>query len=223
MTSLQCADTSSSSTTYTCTTSPSLGSLTAGDTFIFTAINQNNSGSSTLNIDSIGAKTIKKWQNTANLASGDLQAGASILLTYDGTYLEASTIGNAPSGGVSAVTGPPDILSWVCSGGTCTASKQPQTANFVWIAPNSGAQTPFVRQYAPLVYNGSSVTISVPFTSVHNRRRGFGLHWQRHWRLWSYGLSCDRHTREHVDATRRIPILVCGKHGRWCGHGINCR
>lgn len=101
---LVCADTSSSSTTYTCTTTPSIASLTTGDTFIFTAINQNNSGSSTLNIDSIGAKTIKKWQNTANLASGDLQANAAVILRYDGTNLELDTIGNAPSGGSGTVT-----------------------------------------------------------------------------------------------------------------------
>lgn len=101
---LQCADTSSSSTTYTCTTSPTLAGLTTGDAFIFTSINQNNSGSSTLNIDSIGAKTIKKWQNTTNLASGDLQANGAILLTYDGTYLEATSIGNAPAAGGSVTS-----------------------------------------------------------------------------------------------------------------------
>lgn len=95
---LQCADTSSSATTYNCTTTPSLASLTKGDVVIFTSINQNNSGSATLNVDGIGAVTIKKWQNTANLAAGDLQAGAALELVYDGTYFEAPTVGNAPSG-----------------------------------------------------------------------------------------------------------------------------
>ena len=105
VTPLQCADTSASATTYTCTTTPSLASLAAGDAFIFTTINQNNSGSATLNIDAIGAKTIKKWQNTANLAAGDLQASASVLVTYDGTNFEIDTIGNAPTGtGLSAAT-----------------------------------------------------------------------------------------------------------------------
>jgi hypothetical protein len=104
---IQCADTSSSSTTYTCTTTPSIGSLTTGDMFIFTSINQNNSGSATLNIDTIGAKTIKKWQNTANLAAGDLQAGAAVKVIYDGTYFEIATIGNAPSGsgGITSING----------------------------------------------------------------------------------------------------------------------
>ncbi len=63
---IQCADTSASATTYTCTTVPSIGSLTKGDTFIFSNINQNNTaGTVTLNIDGIGAKTITKWQKSA--------------------------------------------------------------------------------------------------------------------------------------------------------------
>ena len=98
---LQCSDTSVSATTYTCSTTPTLGSLTAGDTFIFTGINQNNSGSATLNINSIGAKTLKKWQNSASLAAGDLQASGAVRLTYDGTFLEVDTIGNAPAGTIS--------------------------------------------------------------------------------------------------------------------------
>lgn len=98
---LPCSDTSSSATTYTCATGLSLSSLSAGMCFDFYAINQNNSGSSTLNIDSIGAKTLKKWQGT-NLASGDLTASSSQKVCYDGTNLEVSTIGNAPSGGSSA-------------------------------------------------------------------------------------------------------------------------
>ncbi len=72
---IQCADTSASATTYTCTTVPSIGSLTKGDTFIFSNINQNNTaGTVTLNIDSIGAKTISKWQNSVTtLAAADLE------------------------------------------------------------------------------------------------------------------------------------------------------
>ena len=98
---LQCADTSSSATTYTCTTTPTLSSLTKGDTFILTSINQNNTaGTVTLNVDSIGAMTISKWQNSVNsLAAGDLQASGAAMVIYDGTYFEMTPIGNAPSGG----------------------------------------------------------------------------------------------------------------------------
>jgi hypothetical protein len=103
-----CADTSASATTYTCTTIPTMTALTKGDEVIFTSVNQNNSGSATLNVDSIGAVTIKKWQNSTSLAAGDLQSGAAVLLIYDGTNFEAPTIGNAPSGsGTVTTTGSP--------------------------------------------------------------------------------------------------------------------
>jgi hypothetical protein len=119
---IQCADTSSSATTYTCTTTPSIGSLTIGDTFILTTINQNNSGSSTLNIDSIGAKTIKKYQNTANLAANDLQANATVVLIYDGTNLEISQIGNAPSGSGTVNGGTAGQLAYYATSTTAVSS-----------------------------------------------------------------------------------------------------
>lgn len=130
---LQCADTSASSMTFTCATTPTIGALTTGDTFIFTTINQNNSGSSTLNIDTTGAKTIKKWQNSTNLSSGDLQAGGSVLLTYDGTYLEATTIGNPPAAGGSVtsvatsspLTGGPITATGTIACATCVGASSP--------------------------------------------------------------------------------------------------
>jgi hypothetical protein len=45
-----------------------------------------NTGPATLNINSLGAKTLRKNGSSA-LASGDLVAGATYRLTYDGTYL----------------------------------------------------------------------------------------------------------------------------------------
>jgi len=43
-----------------------------------------NTGSATINVDSLGAKTIKK-HNDQNLASGDIEAGQKVLAVYDGT------------------------------------------------------------------------------------------------------------------------------------------
>jgi hypothetical protein len=121
--SVLCTDTSSSATTYTCVPSPAISSLTAGDSFTFCGINQNNSGDSTLAIGSASAVHIRKWQNTATLASGDLQAGACVGLKYDGTYLEAATIGNPPSGGtpaLSAVTSPTASVTFTQPSGDTT-------------------------------------------------------------------------------------------------------
>ena len=119
---LLCADTSSSSTTYTCTLAPVLGSLAAGDTVILTAVNQNNSGSSTLNVNGIGAKTIKKWQNSTNLAAGDLQASAAVLLTYDGTNFDLMTVGSAPSGSGTVNSGTANHLAYYASSTTAVSN-----------------------------------------------------------------------------------------------------
>lgn len=98
---LTCHDTSGSGTAQSCTTSPSLTpTCSSGQcTTILYSTTTTNTGDVTLNVDSTSAVHIRKWLGTAVLASGDLQANVPELLTYDGTYWEAYTIGNAPSGG----------------------------------------------------------------------------------------------------------------------------
>lgn len=59
-----------------------------------------NTGAATLNRNSLGAKDIKKADGSA-LSSGDIQAGATYLLSYNGTYYQL--IGS--SGGGGTVTG----------------------------------------------------------------------------------------------------------------------
>lgn len=97
---LLCLDSSGSGTAQSCTTSPSF-TPAAGDTIIYKTTTAN-TGSLTINVNSSSAVTAKKWQGTANLASGDLKAGIYMLVTYDGTNWEFYTIGNAPSGGGSS-------------------------------------------------------------------------------------------------------------------------
>jgi hypothetical protein len=91
----------------------------------------------TVNINSLGAKHIRKNSGAAVLASGDLVAATPVQLIYDGTYWEIATVGNA-GGGLTNVTGPPNILSWVNSGGTATASPANETSGYVMAAPPIG-------------------------------------------------------------------------------------
>jgi hypothetical protein len=53
-------------------------------------IANNNTGSVTLNLNSLGAKTLKKFNNNAlaNLEADDLIAGMMIQVLYDGTYFQ---------------------------------------------------------------------------------------------------------------------------------------
>jgi hypothetical protein len=59
------------------------------------------SGSATVNVDSKGVKTIKKYVSgsAATLAANDIVAGQYVLLCYDGTDMQAVALGAAPSSG----------------------------------------------------------------------------------------------------------------------------
>ena len=52
--------------------------------------NFTNTGSATLNVDAVGAATIKKY-NDQNLASGDIESGQKVNVIYDGTNWQLQT------------------------------------------------------------------------------------------------------------------------------------
>lgn len=64
-----------------------------------------NTGAATVNISSLGTKTVKKVSGgaIADLASGDIVTGQALLLQYDGTFLQL--LSQAATGGAGA-TGP---------------------------------------------------------------------------------------------------------------------
>ncbi|HEY6343604.1 MAG TPA: hypothetical protein VIY49_19070 [Bryobacteraceae bacterium] len=94
---LKCADTSGSGTAQSCNTSPSF-TPAAGDAIIYQTTTAN-TGDVTTNVNSLGAKHIRKWLGSSTLAAGDLPANVPVSMVYDGTFWEIMTIGNAPSGG----------------------------------------------------------------------------------------------------------------------------
>lgn len=53
--------------------------------------NFGNTNSATLNVNAIGAQTIKKLGGTANLASGDIPNGMVFEVVWDGTYFQMTT------------------------------------------------------------------------------------------------------------------------------------
>lgn len=94
--------------TITGTMSPDLTSYSTGMMVIFTPAN-NNTGATTINIDSLGAKSIVKGDGTA-LESGDLQASTIHFLIYDGTNFVclnplSLNLVNGTFSGTLAVTG----------------------------------------------------------------------------------------------------------------------
>jgi len=94
---LVCADSSGSATATSCATTPSF-TPAAGDSIIYSTTTAN-AGALTLNVNSSGAKAVRKWLGASALAGGDIPANVPLLAVYDGTFWEVQTIGNAPSGG----------------------------------------------------------------------------------------------------------------------------
>jgi hypothetical protein len=85
-----------SSNAYAVST-PALAAYTAGNVFAFKA-NFSNTGSATLNVNSLGAKTIKKNDGATNLSANDIINGQIVIVRYDGTNLQMlSPVGTPPT------------------------------------------------------------------------------------------------------------------------------
>lgn len=69
---------------------PSLTAYTAGQTFRFLSVGANTTTAPTLNINSIGAKTITK-NGTTPLVPGDIPTLSVVTLTYDGTQFQMTS------------------------------------------------------------------------------------------------------------------------------------
>lgn len=85
--------------TYACTLPETLGVYVTGACFQFTA-DVANTGAASLNLHSLGAKTIVKTQGgiTTALADNDIRAGQIVRVCYDGTNMQCQNCtGNAPS------------------------------------------------------------------------------------------------------------------------------
>ena len=92
--------------TYTCTVTPALTSYTIGARYCFSA-NTANTGAATINLNGLGAITIKKMTDaiTTDLADNDIRANQRVCMIYDGTNMQMmSQLGNAAGGGGGAPT-----------------------------------------------------------------------------------------------------------------------
>jgi hypothetical protein len=80
------ATTTGSANAYVLTLTPAVTALTAGQRFTFKA-SFANTGAATLNVNSLGATSIKKLGST-DLASGDIANGEVVTVVYDGTNFQ---------------------------------------------------------------------------------------------------------------------------------------
>lgn len=91
------AEDAEASDSYAITLEPAPSAYTAGQMFVFKA-NTANTGAASLDVNGLGAKTIKKRTGT-DLANNDIQSGSIVSVVYDGTNFQMiSMLANAPAG-----------------------------------------------------------------------------------------------------------------------------
>lgn len=76
-----------SANAYVITPAPAISAYATGQIFSFKAVNANTTVS-TINVNALGTKTIKKLNGTADLVKGDIVAGQIVLIEYDGTNFQ---------------------------------------------------------------------------------------------------------------------------------------
>lgn len=93
--------TAGSANAYTLTSGQSLLAYAAGQQFFIKA-NFTNTGAATINVDSIGAKSLTKNGATA-LAAGDLTSGQIYIIDYDGTQFQVLNLSAAVDATLTAL------------------------------------------------------------------------------------------------------------------------
>lgn len=163
---LVCLTASASGTTYTCSLTPALAAYTTGHVY-HVYIDVVSTGSATLNINGLGAKTIKKRVNgfQQNIAAGDLPAGRWELFTYDGTNLQVvSALGSGDGLSINGML--QNAMSAIVqpTGGTPTAIVTGTGAhNDVFTCPSTNPTTGVTaRCYveAGMLYSNGAATVN---------------------------------------------------------------
>lgn len=127
-----------------------------------------NTGSATVNVNSLGTKTLKK-NATTNLASADITSGQWVDTVYDGTNMQTSGIGTGGSGSVSSITGDGAFITNSASAGSVTLVLGNAAADTIWANNTSGSTTPAYTS-APVILSlglTGTGTVSGSFTGMH--------------------------------------------------------
>lgn len=144
------------SNTYAIAPSPAITSYTAGQKFSFKAINTS-TGASTLNVNSLGTKTVLKNGSIA-IGSGDIVSGTIYEVQYDGTNFQliagnypAVKFGGTGADGIGTFDGTTVVAGVTPSGGVYTfnmGNVSVYTKNFTSIAITGTASVVFTNPNA---------------------------------------------------------------------------
>ncbi len=123
------AVTAAGTNTYTATVNAAITSYQTGYQQLVTFTNAN-TGASTINLNSLGAKSLVKDGSGTALASADLKANTTYLLSYDGTNFQVLNIaGSGGGGGISGLTSGRVVVA-------TSATTIGDDANLVWDGAN---------------------------------------------------------------------------------------
>ena len=129
-----------------------------GQVFLIEFTNAN-TGSSTININSLGAKTLKKSVST-NLASGDIAAGQTLLIAYDGTNFQV--IGLGGGGGSGTVnSGTQYRLAYYATTGTAVSEAGAITASRILKSDANGVPTHSTYSETDLDYIKNKISLQL--------------------------------------------------------------
>jgi len=120
---------SGSANTYAIALTPAVTAYVAGQVFHFKAANAS-SGASTLNVNALGAKNIKK-KNDQDIAAGDIEQNAIVSVIYDGTSFQMLSQLGTSAGSMS---------SWTLSGDS-GSNQTINDGNTVDVAGGTGIDT----------------------------------------------------------------------------------
>jgi hypothetical protein len=98
----QATDSGGSANTYAIALTPAVTAYVAGQVFHFKAANTS-TGASTLNVNALGTKNIKK-KNDQDIAAGDIEQNAIVSVIYDGTSFQMLSQLGTSAGSMSSFT-----------------------------------------------------------------------------------------------------------------------
>lgn len=176
----------------------------AGMPVVFIAANANTTAS-TINVNSIGTVTIKKQGGTADLASGDIQAGALVVLVYDGTYFQMqSPLGSAAGAGTVTTTGSPASGNLAKFSGATSITN----ADLSGDVTTSGTAVTTVAKVNGVAYSAGPSTDTVPVVTAANTT------------TYKAVPDCQDSTGNHLNYTASTHAISCGTSSSGGGSGI---
>lgn len=163
------------SDTYVITLTPAPAAYATGQVFSFKA-NTANTGAATLNVNALGAKTIKKLHDQ-DLATGDIEAGQIVLVVYDGTNFQMlSQLASAAAGGTLQDRIPGSAFSPTLTGGATAPLQYETSTNAVnyWGLQFGDDDKAYCVLLIPADYAGGDIKLTFLWTSAGTGNNTWG-------------------------------------------------